>query len=187
MKPLIKVTCTAFLLTSLMTACSEETTPTKQEAANHNKVEVATQSEKSKEMSEEERMEKGILLYGQTAKGGYYGATVESAKYEKSDKTGYMTARITINNVRDDGKTVDLSEIKYSIKDEKTGKTYKGQAMPTYEDKFKSVPAGYSLTFDVSFMMENPPKDLNKMYLYMDSELDPFTNTHWKLDNLVSK
>lgn len=44
---------------------------------------------------------------------------------------------------------------------------YKGQAMPMYEDKFKTVPAGYSLTFDVSFMMEKPPKDLNNMYLYM--------------------
>ncbi|MEH7604454.1 MULTISPECIES: hypothetical protein [Priestia] len=186
MKSLVKVTCTAFILTSLMAACNEQTTSTKQEETNH-KVEAATQSKKSKEMSEEERLEKGILLYGQSSKGGYYGATVENAKYEKADKTGYITARITINNVREDQKTIDLSEIKYSVKDEKTGKTYKGQAMPMYEDKFKTVPAGYSLTFEVSFMMEKPPKDLNNMYLYMDSKVDPFTDTHWKLDNLVSK
>lgn len=56
--------------------------------------------------------------------------------------------------------------------------------MPMYEDKFKTVPAGYSLTFDVSFMMEKSPKDLNNMYLYMESKIDPFVDIHWKLDNL---
>lgn len=59
--------------------------------------------------------------------------------------------------------------------------------MPIYEEKFKSVPVGYSLTFDVSFKTENPPKDFNNMHLYMDSKLDPFGDIHWKLDNLVSK
>ncbi|WP_017151622.1 hypothetical protein [Bacillus bingmayongensis] len=58
--------------------------------------------------------------------------------------------------------------------------------MPMYKEKFKSVPAGYSLTFDVSFKMENLPKDFNNLYLYMDSKLDPFGDIHWKLDNLVS-
>ncbi|WP_394549267.1 hypothetical protein [Priestia aryabhattai] len=183
MKSLMKVTCTAFIFTSLMAACSEKTSTPKQETTQH-KVEASTKQKKSKEMSEEERLEKGILLYGEGAKGGYYGSTVENAKYEKADKMGYITARVTINNVREDGKTIDLSEIKYSVKDEKTGKMYKGQAMPMYEDKFKAVPAGYSLTFDVSFMMEKPPKDLNNMYLYMDSKIDPFVDTHWKLDNL---
>lgn len=61
---------------------------------------------------------------------------------------------------------------------------YKGQSMPMYEDKFKTVPAGYSLTFDVSFVMEKPPKDLNNMYLYMNSKIDPFVATNRKLDNL---
>lgn len=83
-------------------------------------------------MSEEERLEKGILLYGEGAKGGYYGSTVENAKYEKADKMGYITARVTINNVREDGKTIDLAGIKYFVKDEQTGKMYKGQSMPMY-------------------------------------------------------
>jgi len=183
MKSLIKITCTAFILTGLLAACSEKTSTPKQETTQL-KVEASSQQKKSKEMSEEERLEKGILLYGEDAKGGYYGSTVENAKYEKADNMGYITARVTINNVREDGKTIDLSEIKYSVKDEKTGKMYKGQSMPIYEDKFKTVPAGYSLTFEVSFMMEQPPKDLNNMYLYMESKIDPFVDTHWKLDNL---
>jgi hypothetical protein len=33
-------------------------------------------------------------------------------------------------------------------------------------------------------MIEQPPKDLNNMYLYMESKIDPFVDTHWKLDNL---
>ena len=182
MKTLIKVTCTAFMVTSLMAACSEETTTKREEIPN--KVEEPTLS---KEMSEIERLEKGILLYGEKAKGGYYGATIENAKYEEVDKVGSLTARVTIDNVRDDEKTVDLSEIKYLVKDEKTGKTYEGQVMPMNEDKFKTVPSGYSLTFEVSFMIENPPKDLNNLYLYIDSKLDPFTDIQWKLNNIESK
>lgn len=196
MKTLIKVTCTAFIVTGLLAACSEETatkpeeTPIKVEETatkpkeTPNKVE---ESISSKDMTEIERLEKGILLYGEKAKGGYYRATVENAKYEEVDKLGSLTARVTIDNVRDDEKTVDLSEIKYFVKDEKTDKTYEGQAMPMYEDKFKTVPSGYSLTFEVSFMIENPPKDLNNLYLYIDSKLDPFTNTKWKLNNIESK
>lgn len=175
MKSLLKVTCTAFLLTSLTVACSEQTT-TKQE--------VTTQS---KEVSEENKMEKDALLYGEIAKGGYYRATVENAKYEQVDGIERIVARVTINNARADEKAIDLSEIQYFVKDEKTGEKYEGQVMPMYEEKFKSVPAGYSLTFDVSFKMENLPKDFNSMYLYMDSKLDPFGDIHWKLANLVSK
>lgn len=189
MKNLIKVTCTAFIVTSLLAACNEETATKPEETLNKieetpNKIE---ESISSKEMAEIERLEKGILLYGEKAKGGYYRATVENAKYEEVDKLGSLTARVTIDNVRDDEKTVDLSEIKYFVKDEKTGKTYEGQAMPMYEDKFKTVPSGYSLTFEVSFMIENPPKDLNNLYLYMDSKLDPFANTQWELNNIESK
>ena len=66
-------------------------------------------------------------------------------------------------------------------------KLTKVKPLPMYEDKFKTVPSGYSLTFEVSFMIENPPKDLNNLYLYIDSKLDPFTNTKWKLNNIESK
>ncbi|KFM99310.1 hypothetical protein D0U04_20415 [Bacillus clarus] len=156
MKSLIKITCTAFILTGIMAGCSEGTTA---------KQEVSTQ-------------EKNALLYGEIAKSENYRATVENAKYEKIDKTSRITARVTINNARIDEKAIDLSELTYSMKDEKTEKKYRGQVIPMYEDKFKNVPVGFSLTFEVSFNMDNPPKDLNNMYLYMDSKNDPFTNTY---------
>ncbi|MFP7173893.1 hypothetical protein [Priestia filamentosa] len=185
MKSLVKVTCATFVLTSLMTACSEEKETTQVEPEN--KVENTLSPEEEQQKLEMERLEKGILLYGQSSKGGYYGSTVENAEYAKEDETGYLTVRVTINNVRDDEKPIDLSEINYTVKDEKLGKTYEGQAMPMDEDKFKNVPVSDSLTFNVSFVMENPPKDLNNLYLYMQSDLDPFADTHWKLDNLGSK
>ena len=162
----------------MLVACSEETATTREEIPNQ-----VEQSIPSKELTEIERLEKGILLYGEKAKGGYYRATVENAKYEEVDNEhGSLTASITIDNVRDDEKTVDLSEINYLLKDEKTDKTYEGQAIPLNEDKFKSVPSDDSLTFEVLFMIENPPKDLNNLYLYIDSKLDPFPNTQWELN-----
>ena len=65
------------------------------------------------------------MHYGEIFKNEYYRATVENAKFEKIDKEWRLTARVTINNARVDGQTIDLSEIKYFIKDEKTGKNTK--------------------------------------------------------------
>ncbi|WPL43547.1 hypothetical protein [Priestia megaterium] len=141
------------------------------------------------EIAQIERMDKGILLYGEGNKGGDYSSTVENAGYrvqtEGKDTVGIITARVTIQNVREDNQTVDLSEIDFSVQDEKTGKSYDGQAMPFDEDKFKTVPAGYSLTFDVSFMIKNPPKNVDNFYLYMNSSVDPYEDIHWQLNNLI--
>ena len=41
-----------------------------------------------------------------------------------------------INNVRDDGQTIDLSEIKYFIQDEKLVK-YEGEAHPIDDEHYK--------------------------------------------------
>ena len=49
------------------------------------------------------------------------------------------------------------------------------------------VPSDFSLTNDIEFNMKTSPKDLNNIYLYIDSKVAPLTDTHWKLDNLVTK
>jgi hypothetical protein len=54
------------------------------------------------------------------------------------------------------------------------------------EDKFKKVPAGYSLSFDITFLVKNPPKNVDDFYLYMDSAVDPYSDIHWKLDKLTN-
>ena len=82
-------------------------------------------------------------------------------------------------------KQFDLSEIKYSIKDEKTGQKYEGEFIRN--ENAKKVPSEFSLTTDIVFNMKTSPKDLNNMYLYIDSKVAPLTNTYWKLDNLVSE
>lgn len=51
----------------------------------------------------------------------------------------------------------------------------------------KNVPHEFSLTTDVVFELKTSPKDLNNMYLYIDSKAAPLTDTYWKLDHLVSK
>lgn len=51
----------------------------------------------------------------------------------------------------------------------------------------KKVPSEFSFTTDIEFNMKTLPKDLNNMYLYIDSKVAPLTDTHWKLDNLATK
>ena len=97
MKSIMKVTCTALLFTGLMAGCSGNTAPKQEKSA----------------------LEKNAMHYGEIVKNEYYRATVENAKFEKIDKEWRLTARVTINNARADGQTIDLSEIKYFIKDEK--------------------------------------------------------------------
>ncbi|MGE1099215.1 hypothetical protein ACQJZ4_19995, partial [Bacillus altitudinis] len=75
---------------------------------------------------EKSALEKDAMHYGEIVKNEYYRATVENAKFEKIDQEWRLTARVTINNARTDGQTIDLSEIKYFIKDEKTGEKYEG-------------------------------------------------------------
>ncbi|AJH73703.1 hypothetical protein DJ86_2166 [Bacillus cereus ATCC 4342] len=51
----------------------------------------------------------------------------------------------------------------------------------------KKVPSEFSFTTDIEFNMKTLPKDLNNMYLYIDSKVAPLTDTYWKLDNLATK
>lgn len=165
MKSLIKTTCTALLFTGILTGCNSNTTSKQEKSA----------------------LKKNAMHYGEIVKNEYYRATVENAKFEKIDKERRLTTRVMINNVRDDGQTIDLSEIKYFIQDEKTGEKYEGEAHPIDDEHYKNVPHEFSLTTDVVFELKTSPQDLNNMYLYIDSKAAPLTNTYWKLDNLVSK
>lgn len=107
MKSLIKTTCTALLFTGILTGCNSNTTSKQEKSA----------------------LEKNAMHYGEIFKNEYYRATVENAKFEKIDKEWRLTARVTINNARVDGQTIDLSEIKYFIKDDKTGEKYEGKVI----------------------------------------------------------
>lgn len=51
----------------------------------------------------------------------------------------------------------------------------------------KKAPSEFSFTTDIEFNMKTLPKDLNNMYLYIDSKVASLTDTYWKLDNLATK
>lgn len=163
MKSLMKVTCTALLFTGIMAGYSGNATQKQVKSA----------------------LEKNAMHYGEIFKNEYYRATVENAKFEKIDKEWRLTTRVTINNARGDRQTIDLSEIKYFIKDEKTGEKFEGEFIQS--ENAKKVPSEFSLTTDIDFNIKTSSKDLNNMYLYIDSKAAPLTDTYWKLDNLVSK
>lgn len=198
MKKNVVLGVSTFILALNLSACNSS--GNKAQETNKEKVVEAASNESTaednsggenatpEEIDEMQRLEKGILLYGQSFKGGDYGATVEHATYivtqEGKDNPGIISARVTIKNVREDSKSVDLSNIQFSVKNEKSGKFYEGQPLIENEQKFKQVPSGYSLTFDVQFFIKNPPKNVNYFYLYMDSSIDPFEDTHWQLDEL---
>jgi hypothetical protein len=145
------------------------------------------ENEKIIEQQENEQwqsLEEGVLTYRQHTKGGYYNATVESATYKENNQSSpSIVAEIQIENVREDGKNDDLSEIRYYIKNKKTGENFTGVAVPSNKETFKQLAPISTITYDVLFEISDK-KELNSYYLYMDSKLDPFGDVHWKLDNL---
>ncbi|OVE34462.1 hypothetical protein CCZ20_26325 [Priestia aryabhattai] len=194
MKLFLKTVSTALITISLMTACSEANTehsPSKEEKVKM--VDMATiakdSNNKINEKQENENwqlLKNGILTYNQTSKGGYYSATVESAKYSKSNQdSGVITAKIQVENVRDDGKEDNLSEIRYYIKNKETDEKSIGKAIPESLEDFENLPSHSKITYDVIFEIKDVA-NLNSFYLYIDSNLDPFSGVKWKLENLTN-
>ncbi|MEK4721262.1 hypothetical protein NST66_27560 [Priestia sp. FSL W8-0524] len=194
MSKVIKTAFTAVLTTGLITACSAadtgETSSSKVEKVKMADMQKVTKEENEKIIEQQENedwqnLREGVLTYRQHSKGGYYNATVESAIY-KENKQGSpsITAKVQIENVREDGKNDDLSEIKYYIKNKKTGEKFTGVAMPLNHEAFKELAPNSTVTYDVLFEISDK-KELNSYYLYMVSKLDPFSDIHWKLENLT--
>jgi hypothetical protein len=184
MNSFLKVTCTAFILTSLMTACSEEKETAQVEPSKE--VESTLSPEEKQQKLEIERVEKGILFYGEGAKGGDYGVSVLDGTYEKANEgSGTIKAQVEVKNVHDDGTAVTLFPLEFWVKNEKTNQKVIGKALPNDAQKFANLPQGQSIVFDVSFSIKDT-EELENFYLYIDSKNDPFANAHWKLDNLDS-
>jgi hypothetical protein len=185
MKSIIATTCIGVMVTSLMTACSDEKETV--QAEPQKKVESTLTSAEKQERLEIERLERGIMSYRESVKGGDYGVSVLNGTYEKTNESsGTIKAQVKVENVHNDGTGVDLSPLKFWVENEKINQKVIGKALPNDIQKFKNLPQGQSMVFDVSFLIKDA-KELENFYLYIDSENDPFDNTHWKLDNLVSK
>ncbi|MBT2258358.1 hypothetical protein [Priestia megaterium] len=182
MKSIIATTCIAFMVTSLMTSCSDgkETV----QAEPQKKVESTLSPAEKQERLEMEQLENGIMSYRESVKGGDYGIVVLNGTYEKTNESsGIIKAQVKVENVHEDGTDVDLSPLKFWVKNEKTNQKVIGKALPNDTQKFKNLPQGQSMVFEVSFLIKDV-KDLENFYLYIDSKNDPLDNVHWKLDNL---
>jgi len=185
MKSIIATTCIAFMITSLMTACSDEKETV--QAEPQKKVESTLSPSEKQERLEREQLENGTMSYRQSVKGGDYGISVLNGTYEEANESsGTIKAQVKVENVHDDGTGVDLSPLKFWVENEKTHQKFIGKALPNETQKFKNLPQGQSMVFDVSFLIKDA-RELENFYLYIDSQNDPFNNTHWKLDNLASK
>jgi hypothetical protein len=122
-----------------------------------------------------DRLEKGILLFGEGAKGSYYLTKVNSAYLEETNP-GSIVVKVTIKNVR--GKQIDLSELKYLLKDEKNNNSYIGKVLTT------NIPSEININelreLDISFDIP----DMADEYMFsVESSLDPM-DVRWKVDNL---
>lgn len=182
MKSIIATTCIAIMITSLMTACRGEKETV--QAEPQKKVESTLSPAEKQERLEMEQLEKGIMSYRESVKGGDYGISVLNGTYEKANEgSGTIKAQVKVENVHEDGTGVDLSSLKFWVENEKTNQKVVGKALPNDSQRFKSLPQGQSMVFDVSFLIKDV-KELENFYLYIDSKNDPLDNVHWKLDNL---
>src|SRR4051812_12399229 len=98
MKSIIVTTCIAFMVTSLMTACSDEKETV--QAEPQKKVESTLSPAEKQERLEMEQVENGIMSYRESVKGGDYGIVVLNGTYEKTNESsGIIKAQVKVENV----------------------------------------------------------------------------------------
>jgi hypothetical protein len=123
------------------------------------------------------RLEKGILLFGEGHKGGYYGTTVISA-YSEEINPSSIVVNVTIKNVR--GEQIDLSELKYHLNDEQTTNSYNGKVLTDGNSSEIYLQPNEWVELNIAFEVS----DITHDYLFsIESSLDPI-NVQWKIDKL---
>ncbi|WP_337969761.1 DUF4352 domain-containing protein [Virgibacillus salexigens] len=184
-----------FLVNGMISTSENESNVTKAKEENnmdHKMNEDNEQGPATKPYGDQERMErleKGIMLYGEGSKGGYYGTTVNSAYSEKikpeestSNNNYSVVVSFTVKNVRDDGKTVNPSELQFELREEPGDKSYEGQVLPDKNALNVQIEPNESVTLDVSFEV---PNVADEYMFYVVSSIDP-TDVHWKVNDLTS-
>lgn len=134
--------------------------------------------------SQLERMDQGMMVYGEGVKGGYYGTTVESSFVEElSENKHLIIINVNVKNVQDEGEMITPSELTFELKDEKEDKKYRGEIRSIDNPQEVFVQSKNSITFEVSFEVE---KVSDEYKFYIESSLDPIP-THWLIDDLGRK
>ncbi|MGG0185493.1 DUF4352 domain-containing protein, partial [Bacillus rhizoplanae] len=157
----------SLVFVSVTAACTQDK---KDSAVENGSIEEPTAKNENEELInfEEEdmsRLEQGILLVGESAKGGYYLTTVQSAYLNDSNDS--VVVNVSVKNVR--GQMIGLSELKYTLKDEKDGKAYEGKVLDQNPSDIQVKP---NETVELKIAFEVPGTADEYMF-YIESSLDP--------------
>ncbi|WP_002150160.1 DUF4352 domain-containing protein [Bacillus cereus] len=169
------------VLVSVTAACTQDKKDSTvengpiEEPTTKNENEELINFEEKEDMS---RLEQGILLVGESVKGGYYLTTVQSAHLNASNDS--VVVNVSVKNVR--GQMIGLSELKYNLKDEKDGKVYEGKVLDQNPSDIQVKP---NETVELKIAFEVPGTADEYMF-YIESSLDPL-ETNWKIDKLQSQ
>ncbi|KAA0542277.1 DUF4352 domain-containing protein [Bacillus sp. BGMRC 2118] len=179
MKKLFNLIWLSLLFVSVMTACTEDKTDSAVEKSSTEKPVTKKENEDllNFEQDDESRLEQGILLVGESAKGGYFLSTVHSAYLDGSNHS--VIVNVSIKNVR--GKIIGLSEFKYTLKDEKEGKSYEGKVLDQNTSNIQLKP-DETVELKIDFEVLNPK---NEYMFYIESSVDA-QQALWRIDNLQS-
>ncbi|MDP7978841.1 DUF4352 domain-containing protein [Bacillus sp. WLY-B-L8] len=172
----------SLVFVSVTAACTQDK---KDSAVENGSIEESTAKNENKELinfEEKEtmsRLEQGILLVGESIKGGYYLTTVQSAYLNDSNDS--IVVNVSVKNVR--GQMIGLSELKYTLKDEKNGKAYEGKVLDQNPSPYDiQVKPNETVELKIAFEV---PGTADEYMFYIESSLDPL-ETHWKIDKLQS-
>ncbi|HDR7963751.1 DUF4352 domain-containing protein [Bacillus wiedmannii] len=169
------------VLVSFTAACTQDK---KDSAVENGPIEEPTAKNENEELinfEEKEdmsRLEQGILLVGESVKGGYYLTAVQNAYLNASNDS--VVVNVSVKNVR--GQTIGLSELKYNLKDEKDGKTYEGKVLDQNPSDIQVKP-NETVELKIAFEV---PSTADEYMFYIESSLDPL-GAHWKIDKLQSQ
>ncbi|WP_142340398.1 hypothetical protein [Priestia megaterium] len=186
MKLFQKTAYIALATTSLMAACSETNavdlskTPEKAKLVDRND-EIEKKSTKDVENPEQEEwkhLNKGMLAR-------YEGTTLVDTSSGEDENLSTLKVELEVKNIRSDGNSEDLSEVKYVIKNTETDKDFTGKAVPVSREEFENLSPNSTIAYNVIFKIDNI-KNLNKCYLYIDSSFDSSSSIFWKLKKPMS-
>ncbi|MGH0587938.1 DUF4352 domain-containing protein [Bacillus mycoides] len=169
------------VLVSVTAACTQDK---KDSAVENDPIEEPTAKNENEELinfEEKEdmsRLEQGILLVGESVKGGYYLATVQSAYLNANNDS--VVVNVSVKNVR--GQTIGLSELKYNLKDETDGKAYEGKVLDQNPSDIQVKP-NETVELKIAFEVTSTT---DEYMFYIESSLESL-EAHWKIDKLQSQ
>jgi hypothetical protein len=169
----------SLLFVSVTAACTQDKKDSTVEDSSTEEPTAKKENEELINFEQEDmsRLEQGILLVGESVKGGYYLTAVQSAYVDGSNDS--IVVNVSVKNVR--GQMIGLSELKYTLKDEKEGKVYEGKVLDQNPSDIQVKP-NETVELKIAFEV---PSIADEYMFYMESSLDPL-ETHWKIDKLQS-